>query len=252
MIQCGHGTFLASLAASSENSEYRGSAPEAEIIVVKLKQIHKFFYDYFVFPESQENAYSSADLLLAIEYMISKSGELGMPISICIGLGTNMTGHDGYSVLEEYLSRVSLITGVCICVAAGNESNAKHHASGVLEGTNSTYDVQIRVPENADSFPIGVVVGPSDRMSVSITSPTGEVIPRAPARSVAITQTRLILERTTVIVQYFFPIARSGIQYIAIKLLTPTPGIWTITLYGDIILNGRFDVWLHMTGFLTP
>jgi len=229
-----------------------GAAPGAEILAVKLKRANPFFYDAYSIPISQENVFLATDVMLAIAYMIDKALELRMPISICIGLGTNMGGHDGFETLEEYMAIISRITGVCICTAAGNESNSRHHASGRLLAENNTYDLQIRVPENAHSFPVHIWVNPTDRMSVSITSPIGEIVPRAPARSGAITQTRLILERSTIIVRYFFPVAGSGVQSIYIRILDPTPGIWKVTLFGDIILDGRFNAWLHMNGFLTP
>ena len=117
-IQYGHGTFLASVAASSEPSEYIGAAPGSELIIVKLRRLHPYFYNYYLIPESQENVFSAAYIMLAIEYMITKAHELSRPLSICIGLGTNMAGHDGFSILEEYIRRVSQITGICICVAA--------------------------------------------------------------------------------------------------------------------------------------
>ena len=223
MILYGHGTFLASVAASRENSEYIGSAPDAELIVVKLKRAAPFFYNLYSIPEAQENAFLTIDVMLAIEYMIGKSNELRMPISICIALGTNMGGHDGFDILGQYMSEVSRITGVCICAAAGNESNKRLHASGIITHSLSAQDIQIRVPENANSFIFSIWTNPPDRMSVSLKSPTNEIVPRAPAISGAITQTRLILERSTVIVQYFFPVTGSGAQVITVHILDPTP-----------------------------
>ena len=134
----------------------------------------------------------------------------------------------------------------------GNESNARHHTSGVIEQRNATKDIQIRVPENADSFPVLIWVNPTDRMSVSIKSPIGEIVPRIPAEPGLSIERRLTLERAIVTVEYFFPIAASGVQLIDIRILNPTPGIWIITLYGDIILEGRFNAWLHMTGLISP
>ena len=131
----------------------------------------------------------------------------------------------------------------------GNQSSAGHHASGVLSGAGATYDVEIRVPENAESFMIYTWVNESDRMSVSLKSPAGEIVPRAPAKSGEQTVSKLILEKSTVIVDYYFPLAETGVQYISTTILDPTPGIWTMTLYGDIVLNGRFDSWLPMTRF---
>ena len=95
-----------------------GAAPDSELLVVKLRRMHPYFYKRYFIPESQENVFSTADVMLAIEYMIARASVLRMPLSICIGLGTNMPGHDGFSVLEDYISRVSHIPGVCICIAA--------------------------------------------------------------------------------------------------------------------------------------
>ena len=248
----GHGTFLASVAASKQNSDYIGAAPDADLIVVKLRRIETFFNNFFCIPESQENAFSSADIMLAIEYMIDRANELEMPLAICIGLGSNMSGHDGFSILGEYISVISQLTGICICTAAGNESNAGHHTSGILPKTSSTQDIQIRVPENANSFMMQIFANSPDRMSVSLKSPLGEIIPRAVARSGAITETSLVLERARVSVRYFFPIGGSGAQIIIIRFMHPTPGIWEVTLHGDIIVNGGFNSWLHITGLITP
>ena len=248
----GHGTFLASVAASKQNTEYIGAAPDADLLVVKLRRLEKFYNNFFCIPESQENAFSSADVMLAIEYLIDRANQLKMPLAICIGLGTNMSGHDGFSVLGEYISVTSQLTGICICTAVGNESSAGHHTSGVITESSSTYDVQVRVPENSKSFMMQIFANSPDRMSVSLKSPLGEVIPRAIARSGSITETNLVLERAIVSVRYFFPIGASGAQVIIIRFFHPTPGIWEVNLHGDIIVNGRFNAWLPITGLLTP
>ena len=76
------------------DSEILGAAPDAELLVVKLKRLQPYFYDAYVIPKSQENVFSTADLVLAIEYMVNIASTLEMPLAICIGLGTNMSGHD--------------------------------------------------------------------------------------------------------------------------------------------------------------
>jgi len=248
----GHGTFLASVAASNQNSEYIGAAPDADLLIVKLRRIQKQFNHLYCIPESQENAFSSVDVMLAIEYMMNRANRLRMPLAICIGLGSNMSGHDGFSILGEYISVVSRLSGTCICIAAGNESNAGHHTSGIIPGAGSSHTIQIRVPENANSFMMQTFVNSPDRMSVSLKSPTGEVVPRAVARSGAQIETNLVLERAKTVVQYFFPVSRAGIQTTLIKFYHPTPGIWEVTLYGEIIINGKFNSWLHVTGLISP
>ena len=248
----GHGTFLASVAAGRQAGAHIGAAPDAELLVVKLRRLHPFFYDNFSIPEGFENVFSAADVMLAIEYMLDKASALQKPLAICLGLGTNMAGHDGYSILEQYINRVSQIPGICICAGAGNESNAGHHTSGAVSQKGSAYDIQIRVPENAKNFLLFIVVNPSDKMSISLVSPTGEIVPRAVPKSGSLTRTKLLLEKTIISDIYYFPVAETGVELITIGFTDPTPGIWTVTLHGDIILEGTFHAWLNMTGMVTP
>jgi len=56
--------------------------------------------------------------MLGIEYIIEKARSLNMPVVICIGVGTNQGGHDGFTEVEKYIGIVSNMTGVCVCVAA--------------------------------------------------------------------------------------------------------------------------------------
>ena len=252
MDTVGHGTFLASIAAGRQDTEYIGAAPDADLLVVKLRRMQPYLSDIYLIPRTVENVYSAADVMLAIDYMLDKAQQLNMPVSICIGLGSNMSGHDGYEIIEQYINDVSLLPGVCICTAAGNESNAAHHTSGNLTDTNPTHDIQIRVPENANSFILNVYVNSSDRMSVSIKSPLGETMPRTAARSGQITEKRLILERTTLGTEYYLPLSPVGDELIHLRFHDPTPGVWTVTLYGDIILDGRFHAWVPITGLATP
>ena len=37
-----------------------------------------------------------------------------------------------------------------------------------------------------------------------------------------------------------------------IKFINPTPGLWTLTLYGDIISDGMYYAWLPITGLVNP
>lgn len=247
----GHGTFLASIAAGSENEELTGAAPEAEIVVVKLKKARNYYINKYLVPPEQENVYESSAVMVGIDYIIRKAQQLGRPAAICIGLGTNIGGHSGLSLFEEYIETVSNYTGVCLCVAAGNESQAMHHYLGKVPA-NSSEMVQLKVGENAGDIYINMWNSASERLSVSVRSPTGEVVQRVPARSASRLETMLVLERTTVIIEYQFPFRGRGGQNTIIKLLSATPGVWTFTVYGDITIEGIYHMWLPITGFVSP
>jgi hypothetical protein len=92
----------------------------------------------------------------------------------------------------------------------------------------------------------------SDKFSVSVRSPTGELVARTPPVSGRVTEAGLILERARISIVSFFPVERSGGQLTTVKLINATPGIWTITVYGDIVLDGTIHAWLPMTGFVSP
>jgi len=248
----GHGTFLASVTAGRESGEYKGAAPDAEIIMVKLKKAQPFHYEQFLVPEWQENAYISSDLMLGVQYIINKADELGRPVVICIAAGSNWGGHNGFNPAEEYLTRIAGINGVAVVCAAGNESQERHHTNGRLTSSGEAQKVELSVGERSDDIYLSLWSGVADRVAVSVTSPTGEVIPKIPVRPGASYTANLILERSKVTVDYYFPARWSGDQFTRIRIFHPTPGIWTITVHGEIVLNGEYHFWLPLAGFTDP
>ena len=250
----GHGTFLASVAAGRQTEDFSGAAPDAEIIAVKLKTARPFYRERYCVPRDQQHAYESSAVMVGVEYILRKARELGRPVAICIGLGTNAGGHDGYSVFEEYLGGVSIQKGVCLCAAAGNEAEARHHTGGVLRPGEPPGQVDLKVGENAGDVYVAVWNTVADRLSASVRSPSGELVGRVPARPGVspAADVKLVLEAARVQVEYHFPVEGSGGQLTVIRILGATPGVWTIQLHGDVLLNGGYQVWLPMSGFVSP
>ncbi len=247
----GHGTFLASVACSNEKNENLGAAPLSDIVVVKLRQVNNAVRNLFALPDDVP-AYGSTDLMMAMDFLRQTGENMSWPISICIGLGTNCLGHDGTSLFEFYLSTLSSRIGLSISVAAGNESNARHHTAGKLKAQGEEYAMEIKVGENTAGFIIYLWNYSQDRFSVSITSPTGETLRKIPAVTNTTFRGEFVLEKSRVLVSYVFPTPLSGSQLTLISIYKPTPGIWTVTIYGEIVLLGDFDAWLPITNFLPP
>ncbi|WP_246213142.1 S8 family peptidase [Aminipila butyrica] len=248
----GHGTFLASVAAGRPVDGYTGAAPDSEIIMVKLKKTSPFYLDYYCVPPEQDNAFSSTAIMMGVQYILRKAQELKRPVVICIGLGSNYDSHDGESLLEDYLFNTCTIPGVCTCISVGNESQARHHFFQQVTSTDPPTNVDIRVGENAGDIFLIVTNKYSDRLSISARSPTGELISRVPAKAGRTYTTQLILERSTVSISYYFPVGGSGNQATIIRILDATPGVWSIIIYGDIIIEGQINAWLPLTGFVSP
>ncbi|MDP4120930.1 MAG: S8 family peptidase [Bacillota bacterium] len=249
----GHGTFLAATAASREDNELIGVAPDAELIIVKLKKAKKYLTDYFLVPKNQDNVYESSDLALGINYIFDKAFTCcGRPASICVSVGTNYGSHDGLGALDSIITKISSDYGA-ICLAAGNESNMKHHAHGILAKTGDASDIEVKAGKNGGSMFFSLWTYSSDKISISITSPTGEVVGPIAFRAGAHFESKLVLERARVIIEFIFPSGLGIIsQLTVIKIIDPTPGIWKITIFGDLVVNGIYDMWLPITGLVDP
>lgn len=244
----GHGTFLASVAAGSKTDGYVGAAPDAEIVVVKLKRANPYYIHKYLLPPEEPNLFLASDVLQGIRYIFSKAQELELPTVLCLGLGSNLSGRDGNTPMEENLSFLAQRIGCAVVTAAGNESNAKHHTQGVIPKTGATDLISIRVGETSASFMVSIFAPSYDTISVGVTSPTGEVISRVPFR-IGLEHTEdLTLDKTRISIGYYKDVN----TVIIIGFEAAKEGIWEITLYGDSVLSGEYHAWLPITGQVSP
>ena len=202
--EIGHGTKLASICAGRENTQkdFIGVAPDAELLVVKLKQSNKALREYEFIPDDVPS-YSSADLMLGIEYLYEKSIVLNKPLAICIGMGSNSGFHNGLSILEQYLSNIAVKNGICVNVCNGNEGNAQHHSLIRLNGTGDEKALEFKIGEGEKGILLNIISYPSDRISINIISPTGESTGRIPPRDNYDEEIFFPLSNTRIRIQYY-------------------------------------------------
>ncbi len=253
----GHGSQMAGVAAGSrfgEGSDYLGAAPDADIVVVKLKECKQYFRDFYLVPDDVP-AYEETDIMLAVQYADSFVEQFRRPVVICLGLGTNYGDHNGSSALPEYLNIVAGKRSRAVVVCGGNEGNADHHFQGEMPrqragGTNSI-PVEIRVGENAKGFLLELWGKVPDVFTVSVRSPGGETIPSVRLRLRESITYGFVYEKTQVTVAGMLVEAASGEELVLLRFQDPTPGIWTVRVeaVGDIF-NGSFHMWLPITQFL--
>ncbi len=248
----GHGTFLAGIAAGNTIQEegFSGVAPDSEIVVVKLKEAKNYLKEFFRIPRDAL-AFQENDIMLGVSYLFQVSRMLQMPISICIGLGTNLGSHDEFGILTSYLNSVAMASGVAISVPAGNEGNQGHHYYGVV-GDGVDYDtVELRVGPNEYGFTMELWGNSPNTFSIDILSPTGEYIPRIPARINESREIRFIFEETVLNIDYFLIESSTGDQLILVRFLKPTEGIWRFRVYATGDLELSYHVWLPMSSFIS-
>lgn len=247
----GHGTFMAGIIAGSEDREndFIGAAPEASIIAVKLKPAKNYLRDYYVLKEGSI-AFQETDIFMAVQFSLAQAVKYQMPLVICLGMGNNLDSHEGTSSLSQYLNSVNNLTGVCVTVAAGNELGKAHHFSGFISGKDDSQNVELRVGEGERGFQLEIWGSLADVFSVEIVSPEGERIARSQSRLGESQRVRLLFEETEIYIADKSVGLTSGQFLMVLQFRNPTPGIWSLRVYGDRILNGRFDIWLPMEKFI--
>ena len=111
-------------------------------------------------------------------------------------------------------------------------------------------EVEIRVGENESGFVLELWGNTPDLFSVSFISPLGESVPRISARKGVSQQVNFLLEGTTINVDYSLVEAGNGEELVLMRFVNPSPGIWTIRVYGSNILNGNFNIWGNLRQFV--
>lgn len=248
----GHGTMLAGIAAGSEtpDQKFSGVVPDSELIVVKLKPAKPYLKEFFRIPQDV-TCYQENDIMLGLQYLIRIAEKLNRPIAICVAIGTSQGAHDGRGSLSNYLSLLGDTTGVGIVVAAGNEGNAKRHYYGTVDPAVGYDTVELRIGEKESGFTMELWGDSPSVFSIDILSPSGEYIPRIPARLDDYREISFLFEQTKILVNYQMIESQSGDQLILVRFQNPTPGIWRFKVYGKSDLTLGFNVWLPMDHFMT-
>lgn len=246
----GNGTYLASVAAASENEtgNFRGVAPQATIAVVKLKEAKTYLKDFFAIKDGVP-AYQENDIMTAIRYLRDLADRLDMPLVICLGVGTSTGNHNNSSYLTQYIDEIS-IGSRCVIAGTGNEANGRHHFAGTFTGNEPYLDVEVRVENNSRGFWMELWGRAPDIYSIAVISPSGETLQRVPYRIDAGTDYRFVFEQTDISISYRIIGENIGDSLILIRMTTPADGIWTFRIYGTDLTYGQFHMWLPLGEFI--
>lgn len=234
--EIGTGTMAAGIAVSQgkNNINYRGIAPEAELIVVKLRSYVSLF------KEGRIN-YQNTDFLVAISYIIEKFKEINRPIILNFTVGTT-SGRDISQALlntfeELYQSGFILVGG------GGNQGNTDIHYSGnVSNGESVDIDFQVGDDKNLTIIIDGYKV---DKFEIALISPFGEISPTISyAPNFASYTGKFNLENVTYSISYSYPWISTGSMQVSINLENVYSGIWTLRITGQNVINGEFNAYL--------
>ena len=247
----GHGTAVAGIAAGngrgSEGRRFRGAAPEAELIIVKMGAPREGG-----FPRTTE-------LMRGVDYIVRKAVELRRPVAINISFGNTYGSHDGTSLVERFLNDIADMWKNVICIGSGNEGASAGHVSGKVRRQISE-TVELAVQQREPALSIQIWKSYVDEMGVSVISPSGR---QAGPFYEFLGAQRYILGDTELLIYYGEPKPYSVKQEIYLSLLPGKQyiesGVWKIVLTPGRIVDGEDQMWLSTqtslnmgTAFLQP
>lgn len=247
----GHGTAVAGIAAGngrgSEGRRFRGAAPEAELIIVKMGAPREGG-----FPRTTE-------LMRGVDYIVRKAVELRRPVAINISFGNTYGSHDGTSLVERFLNDIADMWKNVICIGSGNEGASAGHVSGKVRRQISE-TVELAVQQREPALSIQIWKSYVDEMGVSVISPSGR---QAGPFYEFLGAQRYILGDTELLIYYGEPKPYSVKQEIYLSLLPGKQyiesGVWKIVLTPGRIVDVEYQMWLPTqtslnmgTAFLQP
>lgn len=247
--EIGHGTFMAGVSAGriDRGESFSGAAPDAELVIVKLKQAKQCLKDFMLIKDDAI-AYQSNDIYRGLDYVFEKSKKLKKPVAILTALASSDGAHDGTFELEEALAEYGRLNGVATVTSAGNEANTAHHFHGVFGDNENKVDVQLNVAENEKGVFITVWSLLPDIITVELISPSGASTRPIPYKDNVWNTYDLSLETSVVNVHY--SVERSEGENVNILIKEPLAGLWTINVYSNVVIHGEFDMYLPIKGFI--
>lgn len=247
----GHGTAVAGIAAGngagSAGRRYRGAAPEAELIVVKMGV-----------PRT-EGFPRTTELMTGVDYIVRKALDMRMPVAVNISFGNTYGSHDGTSLVERFLNDISGTWKNVICVGSGNEGTTAGHAAGrVTDEEERT--VEFAVQDLEPALNLQIWKSYVDEIDISVVNPSGVRV--GPFREILGPQ-RFVLGGTELLIYYGEPKPYTVKQEIYLSFIPRQSyvdsGVWQIILTPRRIVEGDYQMWLPAqaalnvgTAFLLP
>lgn len=248
----GHGTFLAALAAGSEDfsNQFSGAAPGCDLAFVQLKPAKQYLKDFYFIPQ-QAQVYQENDIMAGIHYLNLLASQLKKPVCVCVALGANMGNRDATNPISNTLTTVAERRQRCVVVAAGNEADKRHHFLGGIVGANAEERVEISVSTGVDGFIAEFWALSPELYEVTIVSPTGERFHAQPSMPVSHSEYHFLFEGTNLTVDYVLVGTSSRNELIYFRFEKPIAGIWTLLVRARNFYNGRYHIWLPMEGMVS-
>ncbi|MEG2739805.1 S8 family peptidase [Clostridium sp.] len=241
----GHGTMVSGLACGRGNDpRFLGAAPNSDLCIVKLREASKNYLLNYGVTRDDVVGFENVDILLGIKYILKEAKGLNMPVVIYVPLGNNVGGHDGNAIIERYMDDASKKRGLVFVTCTGNEGTSDTHTKGILRNSGDSTTIELSASSSQSELIMEIWCNKPDKVSLSITSPSGETTGIIPAKLQQVETVKFIFEGTTMFVEYLIPEEITGDELIRIRMSNLRVGIWQFKLLGDYIVDGNYNAWI--------
>jgi len=248
----GHGTRMAAIAAGNYFPEenFSGAAPEAILIIVKVKPAKKYLREFYLFPAEAE-LFQENDIMMGMDFAVRIANDRRMPLSLCLGIGSSQGAHIGKNPLSLYVDYISQYSLISVSVAAGNEGAARHHYAGRLTERENQALAELRVGNKEPGFTMEFWGEPPEIYNLSLQSPTGETLDISASLGAVTQELSFVFVETRVKVNYVSIERQTGYTLVYFQFIQPVPGIWRIFVRGRDGQNVGFHMWLPVQGLIS-
>lgn len=239
----GHGTTTTGIASgngrNSPDRKYRGIAPEASLLVVKICTDPT---PPFNGKPAVENVFDGNRIPVAIDFIAEKARELKMPCVMLLNIGSQGGPTDGTSELCRKIDATvgPGIPGLVFVTGPGDDGGRDNRAGGTIK-QGEDLELKIR-KENETPIRVQVWYPDEDLVEISVRTPKREFGPYPePTRS----KNRETEERSEFALYHNAGDARdtrpaNEKRQIFLEIKGP-PGEYALILHGERIKNGRFN-----------
>lgn len=223
--------------AGGKDKQYEGIATRAEFIVAKINKVPIAINEIYGGEESEESVLMP-DVLVAVHKLMEFAQLNNKLLVIYCPYNTNISAHDGSSVLEEILSQLARQQDYTFIIPTGEEGDKNHHST--LADNNAIVEqVSLEVKEQTP-YLVGILYikhVQNGHFTLYLPGDNEHAIPLE--RKAATSR-----ENTTIYSTGFLNDYNNGSQYILFSIKNMMQGTWTIKMEQENAVQGKIDLWL--------
>ncbi|MEG0773734.1 S8 family peptidase [Clostridium sp.] len=224
-------------------------APKCEFAIVNLQPPTENFLQYYGIENNSGTIYQTSVISTAIQYLSNVQQSLKKPMVVYLPLGSNSGGRSGETILERYIDVMTQKREFSIVTNTGNQGHGETHAGGTINATGEIRDIFINVGNNQSSLYMSIYTRNIDNIYTSITSSKGKKLNQIPIEE---KNKILSYEENGIHIVYCEQQKNSGYVNLELIIRNMNPGLWKISLFGQNIVSGVYDIWLFSKELLKP